>query len=175
MRAFLFFAIIILVIIMKLEEKLVECLINKGYTISFAESCTGGLCAARIINVSDASKVINESFITYSNESKIKYLGVSPDIISKYGVVSEHVVVQMALGVANTTNSNIGVGISGIAGPKGGTEIKPVGMVCFGFSINGKVTTKTLYFGNIGRNKVREKSVDYVFEELVNLLGDGNE
>ena len=155
---------------MNKNEQLINILIEKGYTIAFAESCTGGLCAANLISVANASSVINESFVTYANEAKIKYLGVNPSTINKYGVVSEEVAKEMAEGVAIAANSNIGVGVSGIAGPTGGTKNKPVGMVCFGFTINGKTTTKTQYFGEIGRNNVRNKSVEFVFETLIELL-----
>lgn len=157
---------------MKIEEIVVEKLIEKGYHIAFAESCTGGLCAASIINVSNASKVLNESFITYSNEAKIKYVNVNQNTIEKYGVVSEEVVSEMALGVAKVSDSQVGVSISGIAGPTGDTKNKPIGMVCFGFCINGQITTKTQYFGNIGRNNVRNKSVEYVMNFLSEALSD---
>ncbi|MBQ3253791.1 MAG: CinA family protein, partial [Acholeplasmatales bacterium] len=114
---------------MNLEDKLVNILIENNYHIAFAESCTGGLCASKIINVSNASKVINESFITYSNYAKIKYLNVNPNTIEKYGVVSEEVAKEMAIGVAKTSNSEVGISISGIAGPTGETKTKPIGMV----------------------------------------------
>ena len=153
-----------------METKVVNKLIEKGYHISFAESCTGGLCAATLINVSNASKVINESFVTYANEAKIKYLDVKEKSIEKYGVVSEVVAREMAIGVQNNTNSEVGVGVTGIAGPLGGTKEKPVGMVCFAFAIKDKVISFTKYFSNIGRNNVRKKSVEFVFEKLNELL-----
>jgi PncC family amidohydrolase len=155
---------------MERNELLVNILIKKGYTIAFAESCTGGLCAASLISVANASSVLNESFVTYANEAKIKYLDVDATTIDKFGVVSEEVAKEMAEGVANAANSNVGVGVSGIAGPTGGTKNKPVGMVCFGFTINGKTITKTQYFREIGRNNVRNKSVEFVFETLIELL-----
>ena len=155
---------------MERNELLVNILIKKGYTIAFAESCTGGLCAASLISVANASSVLNESFVTYANEAKIKYLNVNATTIDKFGVVSEEVAKEMAEGVAKAANSNVGVGVSGIAGPTGGTKDKPVGMVCFGFTINGKTITKAQYFGEIGRNNVRNKSVEFVFETLIELL-----
>ena len=123
---------------LSLEEQLVNKLIEKNWHISCAESCTGGLAASRIVNVANASKVFNASFVTYANEAKIKYLSVSPETIEKYGVVSEEVVLEMANGVAKETGAEVGIAISGIAGPGGGTEKKPVGMVCFGFYVNGE-------------------------------------
>ncbi|MBR1597826.1 MAG: CinA family protein [Lachnospiraceae bacterium] len=153
-------------------KEVVDLLIDKGYHISFAESCTGGLACGTLVGVADASKVLDVSFVTYANEAKMEYLSVDEKSIDSYGVVSEEVAYEMAAGVAKAAGSQVGVGISGVAGPTGGTKDKPVGMVCFGFSINGNVTTYTKQFGDIGRNKVRTKSVDFVFETLYELLSD---
>ena len=153
-----------------LEEQLVDLLIEKGYHISFAESCTGGLCCGTLVNVANASKVLDMSFITYANEAKIELLGVSAETILANGVVSEEVAAEMAKGVAEKAKSEIGVGITGIAGPGGGTAKKPVGMVCFGFCINGEIKTYTNHFGEIGRNQVRKSSVEFVFKSLIDLL-----
>ena len=154
-----------------MQKAVVQKLIEKGYHISFAESCTGGLAAAALVSVADASKVFDISFVTYANEAKMKYLGVRSDIIEQYGVVSEEVACQMAEGTAGEAGSEIGVGITGVAGPGGGTARKPVGMVCFGFYIDGAVYAATKQFGDIGRNEVRQRSVDYVYEKLSELLG----
>ncbi len=162
--------IIFLVINMALEEQLVDKLLEKGYHISFAESCTGGLCCGTLVNVTNASKVLNVSFTTYANEAKIEFLGVSADTILKNGVVSEEVAYEMALGVAKAAKAEVGVGVTGVAGPGGGTAKKPIGMVCFGFSINGEVKTFTKQFGEIGRNQVRKSSVEFVFQTLTELL-----
>ncbi len=155
---------------MALEERVVEKLIEKNYHISFAESCTGGLCCGTIVNVTNASKVLDMSFVTYANEAKIKLLGVKADTILTHGVVSEEVAFEMAQGVAKQADSEVGVGITGVAGPGGGTAKKPVGMVCFGFCINGKTITYTKQFGEIGRNQVRKSSVEFVLETLLELL-----
>lgn len=155
-----------------LENSVVELLMEKGWHISFAESCTGGLAAARLVNVPNASSVLDASVVTYANEAKIAYLDVSPNTISEHGVVSEQVACEMAMGVARKNCAEVGVGISGIAGPSGATAQKPIGMVCFGFYVNGKTKTYTQYFGDIGRNNVRKNSVDFVYETLCELLGD---
>ncbi len=155
---------------MALEEQVVDKLIEKGYHISFAESCTGGLCCGNLVNVTNASRVLDVSFVTYANEAKINFIGVSADTILTHGVVSEEVAYEMAKGVAEAAKSEIGVGITGVAGPGGGTAKKPVGMVCFGFYINGDVTTYTMQFGEIGRNQVRKSSVEFVFQKLLELL-----
>lgn len=155
---------------MALEEKVVDRLIELGYHISFAESCTGGLCCGTLVNVTNASKVLDVSFVTYANEAKMEFLGVNADTILSNGVVSEEVAYEMASGVAKVSKSQVGVGITGVAGPGGGTEKKPVGMVCFGFSINGHVKTYTMQFGEIGRNQVRKSSVEFVYQTLLKLL-----
>lgn len=147
-------------------QLVVDKLIQKNYHISFAESCTGGMACAALVSIADASKVLDVSFVTYANEAKLKYLGVNGKTIEQFGVVSEEVAGQMAAGVAKEAGSEVGVGITGVAGPGGGTKDKPVGMVCFGFYINGEVTTYTMQFGQIGRNEVRAKSVEFVYETL---------
>ena len=155
---------------MNIQTRVVNALIEQGYHISLAESCTGGLTAAPIVSVADASRVLDISFVTYANEAKMRYLGVCRETIEKYGVVSEQVAYEMAKGVAKEAGSEVGIGITGIAGPGGGTATKPVGMVCFGISLNGTVKTYTKQFGAIGRNEVRNASVDFVLNELYELL-----
>lgn len=155
---------------MTIEEQVVNKLIDRGFHISFAESCTGGLCCGMLVNVSNASKVLDMSFVTYANEAKVELINVTPETIDAYGVVSEQVAGEMCKGVAEKAHSEVGVGITGVAGPTGGTAKKPVGMVCFGFYVLGNVTTRTMQFGNIGRNEVRAKSVDFVFNTLAELL-----
>lgn len=155
---------------MEKEEVLVNYLIKNKYHITFAESLTAGMLAAKLVNVANASMVLNESFVTYSNEAKMKYLNVKEETIEKYTVVSEEVAKEMAIGAAKASNSDIAVTTTGVAGPSGGTEKTPVGMVCFGFYINGKVITKTKYFSNIGRNLVRIAATEYAFDEIIELL-----
>lgn len=151
-------------------EKIVKRLMEKNYHISFAESCTGGLAAAALVGVADASKVLDVSFVTYADLAKVKYLGVQQEAIHQYGVVSEEVAAQMAEGVAAESGAEVGVGITGVAGPGGGTDKKPVGMVCFGFCVNGETHTYTCQFGDVGRNEVRQKSVEFVYSTLSQIL-----
>ena len=155
---------------MNIQTRVVNALIEQGYHISLAESCTGGLTAAAIVSVADASRVLDISFVTYANEAKMRYLGVCRETIEKYGVVSEQVAYEMAKGVAKEAGSEVGIGITGVAGPGGGTVAKPVGMVCFGISLNGMVKTYTKQFGAIGRNEVRNASVEFVLSALYELL-----
>ena len=124
---------------MNIFEELVSLLIEKQMAIASAESCTGGLFAAHIVDVPDASKVLNASVVTYSNAAKVKYARVSYDTIEKFGAVSEQVAGEMAEGIAEETSANIGVSFSGVAGPTGGTKEKPVGTVCAGIYIDGKL------------------------------------
>lgn len=128
---------------MENAEKLVNLLIEKKLHITTAESCTGGMVASRIVDVANASKVFNVAYVTYANEAKEKYLNVDSKTIEKYGVVSEEVTKQMALGALKEANADISIVTSGIAGPTGGTEYKPVGMVCFGVGIKDNVYTST--------------------------------
>jgi len=150
--------------------RVVEKLMAKGWTISFAESCTGGMACARLVDVPNASRVLNASFVTYANEAKETLLGVWKVTLERHGAVSEETAYQMAAGAARANKAQVGVGISGIAGPGGGTEEKPVGTVCFGFSIDGKLYTATEHFGNPGRQEVRRAAVDFVFQSLEELL-----
>jgi PncC family amidohydrolase len=157
---------------MSKTAELVSLLIKKGYTISFAESCTGGKMAAAIVDIADASKVLNASFITYSNEAKMKYAAVSGDTLEKYGAVSEQTAEEMAAGTAAANNADVAVGITGIAGPTGGTKEKPVGTVCFGYYLKGRIVTETMHFSDKGRNIVRDMSVMHVTERLIRLLSE---
>lgn len=126
---------------------------------------------AKLVGVPSVSTVFSGGFVTYSEEMKCELLGMDSAIIKNYGVVSEQTAQAMAVGAAQKTGSDIGVGITGVAGPSGGTEENPVGTVCFGFSIKGKgLFSKTIHFGDLGRNIVREQSADYAIKELMELL-----
>ena len=154
---------------MNLEEKIVRELQNRGYTITTAESCTGGLLAGRILNVSGASAVYNEGHITYSNEAKERLLGVSHDTLEQFGAVSEQTAAEMALGAARVASANVGLSTTGIAGPSGGTPEKPVGLVYVGCCIDGDVTVKECrFFGN--REENRNAAVEAVLELLIDEL-----
>ena len=156
--------------LLKDANKIVELLKKYNLTVSTAESCTGGLLSGAITAVSGSSEVFNAGIVTYSNEAKMKYLQVKKDTLDKYGAVSEETAREMAEGIAKVNQAQVGVSVTGVAGPGGGTPEKPVGMVCFGFSICGKVTTFIKQFGNLGRNQVRDASVRFVLEKLIELL-----
>ncbi|OGI01937.1 MAG: hypothetical protein A2Y25_02925 [Candidatus Melainabacteria bacterium GWF2_37_15] len=117
-----------------LEQAISQLLLDKNLTVSIAESCTGGLISSRLTDVSGSSAYIKLNLITYSNEAKVKMLGVEPDLIKNYGAVSEQVALEMAKGARNIAGTDLGVGITGIAGPTGGTPEKPVGLVYIGIA-----------------------------------------
>lgn len=154
----------------ELEYEAARLLKEKGYHIVFAESCTAGLAASRLVNVPSASSVIDVSFITYANEAKTRLLGVKEESIERFGVVSEEVAREMALGAAAAGDAEVGAAVSGIAGPTGGTPEKPVGTVAFAIAINGKADSWTAHFGDIGRNAVRNASAEYLYMRLVKAL-----
>ena len=146
-------------------EELVSLLQKHKYTISMAESCTGGLLAACIVSVPDASKVFNQSFVTYTEEAKIKYAHVKRENIGKYGVVSEEVALEMAKGVKLESNSNVGIGITGYAGPSGDN----VGLVCFGLVINNDFYAYEMWFKG-SRNEIRAQAVEFIVSETIEKL-----
>ncbi len=149
----------------RLENLLVEEIAKREYTISTAESCTGGMIAQKIVGVSGVSKVFTEGFITYSNESKISVLGVKKETIDKYGAVSKETVLEMLAGLKTDT----GIAISGIAGPDGGTTEKPVGTVVIGIKIKDMYMADTFLIRG-DRDRIRERSamsaIHLLFTEL---------
>lgn len=148
-----------------LEEVVVRLLTEAGMLLTTAESCTGGLLTGRLVNVPGASEVLKEGFITYSNESKCRYLGVNPDTLESQGAVSEQTAREMAEGASRTTGCDAAIAVTGIAGPGGGTEAKPVGLVYIACHVKGKTTVKECRFrGN--RQKIREQSVIYALDLL---------
>ena len=126
-----------------MEEKIVRFLNEHNMMITTVESCTGGLIAARLVNVSGASNVFSEGYITYSEDAKAKMVGVNPETIKKYNVVSEEVAYEMASGGAKTANADVAVSVTGVAGPLGGTKDIPVGTVCIGVYYKNKVIQKS--------------------------------
>lgn len=141
-----------------LEEAVVQLLKEKGLRLTTAESCTGGAIASRIVNVPGASEVLEQGIVTYSNEAKQRYLGVSEDTLARYGAVSTQTACEMAEGGCRNTGTEACISVTGIAGPGGGTPEKPVGLVYMGCCVNGKTTVEEYHFrGN--RTKIREQAV----------------
>lgn len=141
-----------------LEEVVAGLLLEKNLTITTAESCTGGLIGATLVNVPGVSSVFKEGYITYANEAKHKILGVSEDTLSKYGAVSEETAREMADGAVKAAGADISIAVTGIAGPDGGTAEKPVGLVYMACHYNGKTVVEKHNF-NGNRLKVRENTV----------------
>jgi nicotinamide-nucleotide amidase len=144
----------------------------KSTKLSGAESCTGGLIAATLTSVSGSSAWFDRGFTTYSNEAKKSMLGVSLATLEAHGAVSEQTAREMAVGAReNSTNTNttIAFSVTGVAGPSGGSALKPVGTVCFGFASRSRVHTSTQHFEG-DRDCVREQSVDFVLRELIEIL-----
>jgi nicotinamide-nucleotide amidase len=129
----------------KTAYSIVKLLVKKGLKLSSAESCTGGLISAAITGISGSSEVFDEGVCTYANSAKMKYLGVPAETLEKYGAVSEQTAVAMAKGMAKQAGSDISVSVTGIAGPSGGTEEKPVGTVYVGLCINGQAQARLVY------------------------------
>ena len=139
-----------------IEEVIIQLAKSKNSTVSTAESCTGGLIGHRLTEVSGSSDVYKGGFVVYNNESKIDLLGVDKSILKKYGAVSEETAQAMAKNVTNIFASDYGISVTGIAGPAGGTDQKPVGLVYIGFAKNDDVKVKKFHFGtDRKKNKLR--------------------
>lgn len=140
-----------------LEEAVVELLEKNNLTVATAESCTGGLLCGRIINVPGASEIIKEGIVTYSNKAKRNRLGVKKSTLHKYGAVSEETAREMVKGILGLTKADTALAVTGLAGPDGGTDEKPVGLVYIACSVCGKVYVEKFQFKG-SRQKIRESS-----------------
>lgn len=147
--------------------KLASELQTKGWMLAIAESCTGGAIAKACTDLAGSSAWFERGFVTYSNEAKQDMLGVKVETLARYGAVSEAVVAEMAVGALQHSRAQVAVSVSGIAGPGGGTAIKPVGMVCFGWAqATGAVHTETHQFTG-DRDAVRQQAVVYALQGVL--------
>lgn len=153
----------------RLEENVVKLLLERKYSISTVESCTGGLVAATLINCGGVSECLKEGIITYSNEAKMKYVGVKGETLGSVGAVSEETAKEMAEGIRKQAGADIGLSTTGIAGPGGGTEEKPVGLVYIGIAMPEKTEVFKLKL-NGSRQAVREKTVKNILFQLYKRL-----
>lgn len=154
------------------SQKLVDILIEKNLKIATAESCTGGLLAKNITDVSGSSSVFDMGIVSYANRIKNEFLGVSNEVLSTVGAVSPETAEAMARGIVKTADTDIGVGITGIAGPTGGTKDKPVGLVYYSIFIKREeklILEKLLLTGD--RDNIRNQTVETVINKLVEELG----
>ncbi len=143
----------------------------KGLKVATAESCTAGLVAGALTAISGSADVVERGFITYSNEAKAEMLGIDPALIEDVGAVSESVARAMAQGALAHSHADLAVSITGIAGPTGGTPLKPVGLVYFATAMRGGQTVaRHELFGNLGRERVREASVRVALDLLLDRL-----
>ena len=154
---------------MPIIKKIIDKLIKKNISISVAESCTGGLIANTITKYSGVSKIFSYGIITYSNKSKSKYLSVSKTNLSKFGAVSKEVAEDMINGLYKNERAQICISTTGIAGPNGGTKLKPVGLVYIGIKINNKnYIFKKIYKGN--RLDIQRRTRDFIFRKINELI-----
>jgi nicotinamide-nucleotide amidase len=141
--------------------RLLKAYSDRGLMIATAESCTGGLVAALLTEIAGSSAVVERGFVTYSNEAKTELIGVPVDLVAAHGAVSEPVARAMAEGALAHSRADVTVGITGIAGPGGGTATKPVGLVHFGLAMNGAATVHLeRRYGDLGRETVRLRAVE---------------
>jgi len=150
--------------------KVIKKLKRKKLKIAVAESCTGGMLSSAITSVSGSSKIFTLGLIAYSNQSKIKVLKVSKKIIRKYGSVSEQVCKAMVKNVSKIAKTNISVSITGIAGPSGGTKIKPVGLVYVGIKKGNRTEIKKYLFKNKGRSYIQKAAVNKSLGLILSFL-----
>lgn len=153
----------------KVEDKVAELLLENNLTIATAESCTGGLVASKLISYPGISKVFKEGFITYSNEAKINTLHVRKETLEKYGAVSEETAKEMAIGAAEIAKTDIGISTTGIAGPDGGSEEKPVGLVYMCVYYKGKCHVKRI-IATGARDTIRERAATTVLDLVRSTL-----
>jgi nicotinamide-nucleotide amidase len=152
-------------------ERILTLCREHGYTLATAESCTGGLVAVTITDLPGSSDVFDRGIITYSNEAKQKLLGVPKALLDEFGAVSAPVAKAMAEGVIAATDTHVGISVTGIAGPDGGSEEKPVGLVFIGSAIaGGQHHVRECRFGDLGRTEIRRRSVIAVLALLEELL-----
>ncbi len=153
-----------------LSLKIVKLLTKKKLTVSFAESCTGGLLASSITSISGSSKVFNMGLLTYSNNAKVKLLKVPKKTITKYGAVSHETCLSMVKNLSKISKANISISITGVAGPNGGTKEKPVGIVYIGLKKESKIIIKKNIFKSKKRISIQKATVKQAFKMILNTL-----
>lgn len=151
-------------------KKIITLLADKKINLSIAESCTGGMLAQYITSVNGASKVFNFGIVTYSNQSKIKYLKVPSQIIKEYGAVSEECCYSMLYNLSKISKTEITIATTGVAGPTGGSKLKPIGLVYIGIKNKKKVNVEKYQFKNKGRSYIQritvKKALDLILKSI---------
>ena len=154
----------------QLSKTIVNLLKKKKLKISFAESCTGGLLSSSITSISGSSKVFVLGLVTYSNKAKINILKVPKKIISKHGAVSYETCLYMVKNLSKISKTNISISITGIAGPKGGTKTKPVGLVYIGIKKGNKILVKKFLFKSKKRNLIQKATVNQALKMILKII-----
>ena len=149
-------------------KSLIKTLTKKKLKISFAESCTGGLLASTVTSINGASKIFNLGLVTYSNQAKIKILKINKNIIKKYGAVSHQCCLAMVYNLSKISKAHINISITGIAGPKGGSKQKPVGLVYIGVKKGNKIRINKCLFKGKNRSSIQKATV----KKALNLILD---
>ena len=153
----------------EITKTLAQLLLSRNWTVSLAESCTGGLICSTLTELAGSSEWFERGYITYSNEAKAECLDVPAQLIESSGAVSEPVAKAMAEGARINSGSNVAISITGIAGPSGGSAEKPVGTVCFGWATENQTLTKTMHFAG-NRQTIRQQAAQFALTELITLL-----
>ena len=156
----------------RLVTEVVNILKERNLTIASAESCTGGLFADAIVSMPGTSEVFDRGIVTYSNRAKVEELGVLEETLARVGAVSRETAIEMASGLANVSKCDVCVSVTGIAGPDGGSEEKPVGLVYMCVHYKGKEICEKHIFNNDGRTIIRENSVIKMLQLVLKVLGD---
>lgn len=150
-------------------RELAQLLLARGWMLATAESCTGGMIAAACTDLAGSSAWFERGFVTYSNAAKTESLGVDAALIAQHGAVSDVVARAMAFGAVRYSQAQVGVAVTGVAGPTGGSAAKPVGTVCFGFQVHGRLSNETQRFEG-DRAAVRSATVRHALRRLVELV-----
>lgn len=157
----------------ELADRFLKACARRKILAATAESCTGGLIVAAMTDIPGSSSMVDRGFVTYSNDAKIEMLGVSAATLDAHGAVSAQTAQEMALGALARSHSGIALAVTGIAGPDGGSEEKPVGLVWFGLAVAGRpVATEKRLFENRGRDFIRRETVKHALEMGLRALGD---
>ena len=154
----------------KVSKQIIKLLKKKKFKISFAESCTGGLLSSTITSISGSSKVFDMGLVTYSNKAKIELLKVPKSTISKYGAVSHQTCLSMVKNISKISRSNISISITGVAGPRGGTKQKPIGLVYIGIKEGNKIFIKKNLFKNKNRNQIQKSTVNAALKMILDFI-----
>lgn len=156
--------------VLSLAKQVNERLNLAGKMMVTAESCTGGLIAAALTSVPGSSEILYGGFVTYANVAKIEMIGVSETLIAEHGAVSEAVARAMAEGARDTAVVDIAIAVTGVAGPGGGSDEKPIGLVHFALAISGETLHREMRYGDLGRTEIRQETVRTALEMILEAL-----